>query len=112
MASDFEIFQKIVTMRMISLFLAALRLSGHRTPELRIVSGGGDPYPEIEDAHSSRIEDCEPMRMASLHFLKISSNSIREGSSLAGGRPSPARNKVSDLINIYVALRFSEAFSI
>ena len=29
---------------------------------------GDDPYPEIEDVHSSRIEDCEPMRMASLIF--------------------------------------------
>ena len=31
-----------------------------------------DPYPEVEDVRSSRIEDCEPMRMASLHFLDAS----------------------------------------
>ena len=30
---------------------------------------GDDPSPETEYVHSSRIEDCEPMRMASLHVL-------------------------------------------
>ena len=29
---------------------------------------GNDPYPEIEDVHSSGIEACEPTRMAALHF--------------------------------------------
>ena len=53
-----------------------------------------DPCPEIEDTQSSRIEDCEPMRMASLHFRRL--HPTREGSSSAGGRPrpSPPRNKV------------------
>ena len=71
MAPDFEIFQKFEIMRMISFFLPDLRLSAIETPEWRIAApdGWGDgPHPGIEDAHSSRIEDCEPMRMVPLHF--------------------------------------------
>ena len=37
-----------------------------------------DPYPEIEDVHSSRIEDCEPTRMASLQFRKLHPNQIEK----------------------------------
>ena len=63
--------QKTETMRMISFFQAGLKLSAHWTTELRIAAPegwGGDPYPEIEDVHSSRIEHYESLLMASLHF--------------------------------------------
>ena len=58
MAPDFEIFQEIEIMRMILFFLLDLRLSAVGTPELRIAAD--DPYPDIEDVHSSRIKDCDP----------------------------------------------------
>ena len=67
MAPDFEIFEKIGIMRMISFFL----------PDLRLIEDccarwlGDDPYPEIEDVHSSRIEDCEPMRQVSLYVRRL-----------------------------------------
>ena len=32
---------------------------------------GDDPNPEAEDVHSFRIEDCEPMRVASLYFRRL-----------------------------------------
>ena len=37
---------------------------------------GDDPNPETEDVHSSRIEDREPMRMASLHFGRLHTSKI------------------------------------
>ena len=37
-----------------------------------------DPYPEIEDVHSSRIEDCEPMRTVSLYFRRLHPNQFEE----------------------------------
>ena len=39
---------------------------------------GDDPYPEIEDVHSSRIADYEPMRTVLLYFEDyIQTNSRR-----------------------------------
>ena len=35
---------------------------------------GDDPNPETKDVHSSIIEDCELMRMASLHFCRLRPN--------------------------------------
>ena len=35
---------------------------------------GDDPNPETEDVHSSRIEDCELVRMASLHVFRLRPN--------------------------------------
>ena len=58
---------------------------------------GDDPYPEIEDVHSSRIEDCDIQADGVVAFLKSASKPTRgEGSSLAGGRSGPPRDKVSD----------------
>ena len=39
---------------------------------------GGDANPETEDVYSSRIEDCEPMRMASLHFCRLRPNQFEK----------------------------------
>ena len=39
---------------------------------------GDDPDTETEDVHSSRIEDCEPMRMASLHFFRSLPNQFEK----------------------------------
>ena len=39
---------------------------------------GDDPNPEIEDVHSSRIEDFEPMRMALLHFCRLRPNQFEK----------------------------------
>ena len=39
---------------------------------------GDDPNPEAEDVHSSRIEDCESMRMASLHFCRFRPNQLEK----------------------------------
>ena len=52
---------------------------------------------ETEDVHSPRIEDCEPMRMASLHFVDCAKNNLTKPS-VVGGRRSPAKNMVSDLM--------------
>ena len=71
MAPGFEIFQKIEIMRMVSFFPAGSQVERRWNSRFWDGCAGGlgdDPYPEIEDAHSSRIEDCEPMRMASWHF--------------------------------------------
>ena len=35
---------------------------------------GDDPNPETEDVHSSRIEECEPMGMASLYVCRLRPN--------------------------------------
>ena len=39
---------------------------------------GDDPNPEAEDVHSSRIEDCEPMRMDSVHFRRLRPNQFEK----------------------------------
>ena len=63
-----------------------------------------DPHPEVEEMHSSRIEDCDPEAHGFVAFLKIPSRPIREGSSLVEGRASPSRNRVSGLIHTYVEI--------
>ena len=101
MAPNFEIFQEIETIRMVSFFQPSLRLSALGTPGLRTAAPegwGDDPYSEFEEVHDSRIEDCDPQAHGFVALLKITSTPIREVSSLAGGRPSPARNRVSDLM--------------
>ena len=40
---------------------------------------GDDSNAETEDVHSSRIEDCEAMRMASLHFCRLRTNQFEKG---------------------------------
>ena len=68
MAPEFEISQNIEIMCMIS-FTGWSKVKhplNSRIEDCCAGGVGGDPYPEIEDVHSSRIEDCEPMRMASL----------------------------------------------
>ena len=72
-APDVGIFRKIETMSMVSCFQSGPAWSQVKRPLNSSIedccarSVGDDPYPEIEDVHSSRIEDCAPMRMASLH---------------------------------------------
>ena len=39
---------------------------------------GDDPSPGTEDVHSSRIEDSEPMHMASLHFCRFCPNQFKK----------------------------------
>ena len=39
---------------------------------------GDDPYPEIEDVHSSRIEDCDPMRTVSFYFGRLHPSQFEE----------------------------------
>ena len=39
---------------------------------------GDDPNPETEDVHSSRIEDREPVRMASLRFCRLRPNQFEK----------------------------------
>ena len=66
MASDFEIFQKIETMRMISFFLVWSQVKRPMNSRIEDCCAGGmgdDPHPEIEDVHGSRIEYCAHMRM-------------------------------------------------
>ena len=61
---------------MVSFFQADLRLSALNSRIEDCCAGGmgDDPYPEIVDVHSSRIEDCEPIRMASLHYGRLHPN--------------------------------------
>ena len=59
---------------------------------------GDDPYPEIEDVHSSGIEDCEPMRTVSLYFEDYIQTSLRR-IKFGWRKPIAARNRVSDLIS-------------
>ena len=67
MAPDFEIFQKLEIMRMISVFLPNLRLSAVGTPELRLAAHAHG-YPCLH----CEFEDCDPMRTASAHrFSRI-----------------------------------------
>ena len=71
MAPDFEILWNIETMHMIPFFPAWSHVKRPLNSRIEDRCAGGmgdDPYPEIEDVHSSRTEDCEPMHMASLHF--------------------------------------------
>ena len=106
-APNFEIFGKIEIMRMISFFLPNLRLSAVGTPKWRIAAHGhgyrvsaiegccaggmgDDPYPEIEDVHSPRTEDCEPMRMASLHCGQLHPNPFEKNQAwLEETQPQP-----------------------
>ena len=42
---------------------------------------GDDPKPETEDVHSSKIKDCDPVRMggmASLHFCRLRPNQFEK----------------------------------
>ena len=39
---------------------------------------GDNHYPKIGDVHSSRIEDCEPMRTVSLYFGRLHPNQFEE----------------------------------
>ena len=39
---------------------------------------GDDPNPETEDVRSSRSEDCELMRMVSLHFCRSRPNRLEK----------------------------------
>ena len=71
MAPDFEIFQKVKIMYMISFFQADLRLSARLNSRIEDCRGGGmrdDPYAEIEDVHSSQIEDCDPQAHGFVDF--------------------------------------------
>ena len=70
-APDFEISQKLETMRMVSFFPGWSQVKlpvNSRNEDCCARRMGDDPCPEIEDVRSSSIEDCEPMRMASLLF--------------------------------------------
>ena len=64
---------------------------------------GNDPYPEIEDVHSSRIEDCEPMPMASLHFYDYIQTTLRRIK--LGWRKAKPRQKQGMRLNTYGVLR-------
>ena len=60
---------------------------------------GDDPNPETEDVHSSRIEDCEPMRMASLHFCRLRPNQFeRHKASLKEDLDQPETGYPTDLM--------------
>ena len=39
---------------------------------------GDDPSPETEDVRSSRVEDCEPTRVASLQFCSLRPNQFEK----------------------------------
>ena len=67
MAPNFEIFWKIEIMRMIS-FSGQISDWNSRSDDCCAGWLGDDTYTEIDDVHSSRVEDCEPMRMASMLF--------------------------------------------
>ena len=71
MAPYFEIVRKIETMRVLSFFPGwsqDKRPLNFRIEDCCAGGMGDDPYPEVEDVHSSRIEECKPMRMASWIF--------------------------------------------
>ena len=59
---------------------------------------GDNPYPEIEDVHSSRIEDCEPVRIDDLRRIKL------------GWRKTKPSQKQGIRLKIYVMLRLTWAF--
>ena len=84
MAPDFEIFQNIEIMRMISLLLPDLRLSATGTPELRIAApdGWGMTYPEMEDVHSSELRivgPCVRFRCIFGNYVQTNSRRIKFG---------------------------------
>ena len=69
---------------------------------------GDDPKPEIDDVHSSRIEDCEPMRMASLQFVDGVQTSLRKNK--LGWRKTKPSPKQGVRLNENVMLRLTQAF--
>ena len=69
---------------------------------------GGDPYPETEYVHSCRIEDCEPMGMASLHCLDCVQTSLRRNK--FGWRKTKPSQKHGLRPNVCVMVRLTQAF--
>ena len=69
---------------------------------------GDNPKPEIEDLHSSRIEDCDAMRMASLHFVDGVQANLRKNK--LGWRKTKPSQKQGVRLNVYVMLRLTQAF--
>ena len=69
---------------------------------------GDDPYTEIEDVHSSRIEDFEPLLMVPLHFEDSIQTSLTRVK--LGWRKTRRSQKQGVRLNIYGVLRFTQAF--
>ena len=70
---------------------------------------GDDTNPDTEDVHSSRIEDCDTMRMASLHFFAdYVQTSLRR--TKLGWRKAKPSQKQGIRLNVYVMLRLTKAF--
>ena len=66
---------------------------------------GDDPYSEFKDVHSSGIEDCKPVLMASLHFEDyIQTNLTRMK---LGWRKTKRSQKQDIRLNFYVMMRLS-----
>ena len=81
MAPDFEIDWETDILRMISFFPARSQVERHWNSRIEdCYSGwlGDDPHPEIGDAHSSRIDDCEFMRTVSLYFWRLHPNQFEQ----------------------------------
>ena len=65
-----------------------------------------EPNAENEDVHSSRIEDCESMRMASLRiFTDYIQTSLRRAK--LGWRKKKPSHKQGIRLNVYVTMRLT-----
>ena len=76
MAPDFEIFWEIGAMRTISFLPGGSQVKRPLNPRIEDCCAGGmgdDPYPEIEEVHSSRIEDFDSQTHCFMASLKITS---------------------------------------
>ena len=101
---EFEIYWKTEIMRMISFFLPDLRLSAAGTPELRIAAPAAlSKYPGcFNDFPVIPGRDLPGPWLYLGVVWPLSTQALGEASSLVGGRPSPTRNNVSDLRNMFV----------
>ena len=111
MAPDVEIFGKIEIMRMISFLKADLRLSAHRTPELRIAALGDwgmtlTQKSRMRIAPASRIASTGAcLRCTFEDYFQTNLRKIK-----LGWRKSKPSQKQGIRRNIYVMLRLTWAF--
>ena len=111
MTPDFEIFQKIEIMRMISFLLPDLRLSAIGTPELRIAAPDGWAMTLTQKqrmciAPELRIASpCARIRCNSEGYIQNNSRRIK-----FGWRKTNLSQKQGIRVNIYVMVRLIQAF--
>ena len=110
MAPYFELVWKIEIMRMIS-FPGGSQVERDWNSRIEDCCAGwlGDePCPEIEDVKISGIQDCEPMRMASLLFEDYIQTDLRRMK--FGWRKTKPSQKEGVQLNLCVVLRLTRVF--